>query len=178
MSPEADALKEEGLRLFRIGEHTQALDHFEQAYDAYMAAERPLDAAEMLNNIGVIWRMEDDTGAAAVSLERAREIFAEHGDRSREAQVLGNLAPLYSKQGRIDEAIAAYRTAAEMFGELGDKDRQGETLLALGILQFREGQRQAGLASYEAGLMLIKNPTPKQKRTRMLLKMRKRVTGS
>lgn len=48
MSPEADALKEEGLRLFRIGEHTQALDHFEQAYDAYMAAERPLDAAEML----------------------------------------------------------------------------------------------------------------------------------
>jgi len=47
MSPEADALKEEGLRLFRIGEHSQALDHFERAYDAYMAADRPLDAAEM-----------------------------------------------------------------------------------------------------------------------------------
>src|SRR5690554_4776496 len=58
MFTDAETLKDEGLRLFRIGDHTQALDHFERAYDAHMQAGRPLDAAEMLNNIGVVYRMD------------------------------------------------------------------------------------------------------------------------
>lgn len=177
MSSQAEALKEEGLRLFKIGEHVPALEHFERAYDAFIADDKPLEAAEMSNNIGVIQRMDGHLEAATFQLDRAREIFAEHGDREREAQALGNLAPLYSKQGKTEEAIAAYKQAVALFEELGDKDRQGETLLALGILQFREGHRQDGLSAYERGLLLIQHPTAGQKRTRMLLKARMKVLG-
>lgn len=175
MHIDAEALKDEGLRLFRIGDHVQALDHFERAYDALMLAGRPADAAEMLNNIGVVHRMDGRLEEAAIALERARECFAENGDRSREAQALGNLAPLYSKQGRVDDAVTAYSQAAQIFGELGDKDRQGEILMALGLLQFRKGDRQTGLGAYEAGLLLVQNPSPRHKRTRTLLKLRNKV---
>jgi hypothetical protein len=49
--------------------------------------------------------------------------------------------------------------------------------MAKGLLQFQKGQRAAGLAAYEAGLMMVKNPTGKQKRLRSMLKLRKQLLG-
>lgn len=177
MTEQADALRDEGMRLFENGAYADALDCFQRAHDAYTEAGDTLSAGEMLNNCGVIHRLDQNNEQAAEMFAAARQIFTDAGDRSREAQALGNLAPLLSKQGQIDAAIEAYQEAATAFGKLGDDARRAEVLMALGLLQFREGQRAAGMGTYERGLMLLENPTPKQKRTRALLKMRQRVLG-
>jgi tetratricopeptide (TPR) repeat protein len=70
MSSEATRLKDEGLRLFQDGAYQEALEHFEQAYQAFVETDQPLDAAEMLNNSGVIHRVEGRFAEAAGLLER------------------------------------------------------------------------------------------------------------
>lgn len=177
MASEPETLKEEGLRLFRDGSYPESLEHFNQAYSAFMECGKTLDAAEMLNNMGVIYRIEGKLSEAAEKLERARQIFSENDDRSREAQTLGNLAPLYSKQDAYERAVETFDQAAEIFQELKDDDRRGEVLMAKGILQFKKGQRTSGLAAYEAGLMLLKRPTVKQKVLRISFKLRQRLLG-
>jgi tetratricopeptide (TPR) repeat protein len=177
VTPDPEALSEEGQQLFHQGDYQEALSRFQMAYEAYAEQGQQTEAAEVLNNIGVIHRMEGQLDEAADCLNRASRIFAEAGDMNRHAQTLSNLAPILSKKGSIDEAETYYKQAAEVFDELGDEDRRGQVLMALGVLLFREGKRAAGLRSYETGLGLIKNPTPAQKRTRMMLKVRQKMMG-
>jgi tetratricopeptide (TPR) repeat protein len=177
MSTDPEKLKEEGLRLFQEGSYPEALEHFNLACQGFEAAGKTLEAAEMLNNMGVVYRMDGKLAEASEKLENARRIFSEQGDRSREAQTLGNLAPLYNKQGATDRAIQAYTEAATIFDELKDDDRRGEVLMAKGVLLFDKGQRTGGLAAYEAGLMLLKRPTARQKRLRVMLRLRQRLLG-
>src|SRR5688572_24032566 len=158
---EPEKLKEEGLRLFQDGAYAEAIENFNHAHRGFMDAGQNLDAAEMLNNIGVIYRIENQLPQAAEKLEAALKIFEESGDLSRAAQTLGNLAPLYNKQGATDKALATFTRAAEIFEELGDRSRRGEILMAKGVLMFDKGQRAEGLGAYENGLMLLVNPTGK-----------------
>lgn len=174
-SPEA--LKDKGLKLFQQEDYPAALDAFQHAQEGFLAAGKPLDAAEMLNNQGVVHRMEGRLDEAAEMLKQAGEQFRSAGDISRAAQTQANLAPILSKQKRYQEAVTAYRSAIEDFGTLGDKPRQGETMMALGVLQFDNGERDLGLANYEAGIMMIEKPTGQQKRLRQLLKLRRSLPG-
>lgn len=178
MANEPSDLKEEGLRLFKDGAYQEAIEQFDLAQQGFSQAGQKLDAAEMLNNMGVIHRIEGRLADAARMLEQAKEIFAQVGDRDREAQVLGNLAPLYKKQGDADKALEVYKQAADVFGEIGDKDKQGEILMALGLLQFEKGKRTEGLAAYETGLQMVSHPTGAQKRAQTMLKLRKAILGN
>lgn len=177
MSSSAENLKQEGMRLFNLGANDEALEHFERALDQCIQSGDTLQAAEIQNNIGVVHRTEGRLAEAEAALVAAKQAFSEAGDKDREAQTVGNLAPLYIKQGKHEEAMEAYREASRLFGEVNDHDRRGEILMALGLLQFDTGQRQEGLMNYESGIMLIKKPSPKQKRLRSLLKFKSRLMG-
>lgn len=174
----AQDVKEEGLRLFQEGLYPEAAAKFERAREMFVAEGDGVEAAEMLNNLGVVHRMQREWDEAISALDEAREAFADLGDRSREAQALGNLGGLYASQGEREQAKTCLREAADIFGELGDVQRQGETLLALGVQLWKTGDRQAGLAVYETGLETLKKPSAGQKALRGLLGLRNRLLGS
>jgi tetratricopeptide (TPR) repeat protein len=174
----AQDMKEEGLRLFQEGLYPEAADVFEQARKMFIAEEDEIEAAEMLNNLGVVHRMQRDWGRAITALEEARAVFARLGDRNREAQVLGNLGGLYAGQGKREMAKECLQEAAVLFGDLGDEQRRGETLLALGVQHWKSGHRQEGLVTYQAGLEALKTPSVGQKALRSLLGLRSRLLGS
>ncbi|RLC66168.1 MAG: hypothetical protein DRI48_05300 [Chloroflexi bacterium] len=171
----AQELKEEGLRLFHEGLYEEAVAAFERAREKFAAEGNEVEAAEMVNNLGVLHRMRSEWDEAIAALEEAREAFARLGDRSREAQALGNLGGLYASQGKRDQAQECLRQAADIFAELGDAQRQGETLLALGVQMWKTGDRSGGLATYEAGLQTLRRPTISQKALRSLLSLRHRL---
>ncbi len=173
----AQALKEEGQRLFQEGLYEEAAAAFTQARELFVASGDELEAAEMVNNLGVIYRMQGDWDKAIVTLDEARATFARLGDRNREAQTLGNLGGLYASKGERDRAKEYLRQAADIFAELGDTQRQGETLLALGVQMWKTGDRGAGLAAYEAGLQTLQRPTVSQKALRALFGLRTRLIG-
>ena len=58
-------LKEEGLRLFQDGAYAEAIENFNLAHKGFVEVGQPLDAAEMLNNIGVIYRIENQLPQAS-----------------------------------------------------------------------------------------------------------------
>lgn len=173
----AEELKEEGLRLFREGLYEEATARFEQARGMFAAAGDEIEAAEMVNNLGVVHRMQGDWDAAIAALDEAKAIFVRLGDRSREAQALGNLGGLYASKREREKAKECLRQAAEIFAELGDVQRQGETLLALGTQQWKTGDRGGGLGTYEIGLQTLKKPTVGQRTLRGLLNLRNRLLG-
>jgi tetratricopeptide (TPR) repeat protein len=173
----AQELKEEGLRLFQEGLYEEAATAFEQAQEMFAAQGEDVEAAEMVNNLGVICRLQGKWDEAIAALEEAKEIFARLGDRSREAQTLGNLGGLYAEKRERDRSKECLRQAADIFADLGDAQHQGETLLALGVQKWKTGDRTGGLATYEAGLHTLEEPTVSQKTLRGLLSVRARLLG-
>jgi tetratricopeptide (TPR) repeat protein len=174
----AQDMKEEGLRLFEEGLYPEAADRFEQARELFIAEEDEIEAAEMLNNLGVVHRMQRDWDKAIAALEEARAAFTKSRDRNREAQVLGNLGGLYAGQGEREMAKECLQEAASLFADLGDEQRHGETLLALGVQHWKSGDRQEGLMTYQAGLETLKKPSVGQKALRSLLNLRTTLLGS
>ncbi len=173
----AQGLKQEGLRLFQEGLYDESLNTFKQAHEKFIAEGNEIEAAEMVNNLGVVYRMQGKWDEAIAALEEARTAFVRLGDRSREAQALGNLGGLYASKREREKAKECLRQAADIFAELGDEQRRGETLIALGLQEWKTGDRRAGLATYEAGLQTLKKPTVSQKTLRGLLKIRARLLG-
>lgn len=162
----------EGQRLFALEKYDEAAEQFSFAQKAYAEAGDDLKAAEMLNNLGVVWRRARKHEAAVSALEEARQLFARLGDQSREAQVLGNLGGLYSILKRYSESDTCFQAAIEIFQELDDRPRQSETLRAMAIMQFKRGQRSKAFATYEDALYFLPNPGFLQRLTRFLLKIR------
>jgi tetratricopeptide (TPR) repeat protein len=171
----AEELKAEGLRLFEEGLYEEAAQRFGQAQEQFVMEGNELEAAETLNNLGVVYRMMRRWESAQAALEEARLAFARLGDRSREAQVLGNLGGLLASQGEPLRAQEYLRQAADIFGELGEHQRQGETLMALGVQMWRSGDRRGGMAVYQAGLYTLEKPKPQQKAMRRLLSVVNRL---
>jgi len=171
----ARTLKEEGLRLFQEGLYEESVAKFEEAQEMFAAEGNEVEAIEMVNNLGVIYRMQGKWDEAVAALGEARAAFARLGDHNREAQALGNLGGLYASRDERDKAAECLRQAADIFAELGDAQRQGETMLALGVQMWKTGDRSGGLATYEAGLHTLQKPTASQKAVRGLLGLRTRL---
>jgi tetratricopeptide (TPR) repeat protein len=176
-APSAWELKEEGLRLFQEGLYEEAAAVFERAQEMFAGDGNGVEAAEMLNNLGVISRRRGKWDEAIAALDEARAAFVRLGDRNREAQTLGNLGGLYASRGERDEAKECLRQAADIFAELGDAQRQGETLMALGVQMWKTNDRGGGLATYEEGLHALQNPAASQRMLRGLLSLRTRLIG-
>jgi tetratricopeptide (TPR) repeat protein len=173
----AQELKDEGLRLFREGLYEEAIAAFENAREAFAAEGNEVESAEMLNNLGVVYRMQQRWDEAIAALEQARETFVHLGDRNREAQALGNLGGLYASKREREKAKECLRQAADLFATSGDAQRQGETLLALGVQAWKTGDRGGGVATYQAGLDLLESPTVDQRALRGLLKVYNSLLG-
>jgi len=170
----AQETKEEGLRLFQEGLYPEAAERFESARRTFDSEGDVVEAGEMLNNLGIVYRMQRKWDRAVAALEEARVAFANLGDR----EVLGNLGGLYASQRDRDKAMTSLQEAADIFADVGDKQREGETLLALGVQQWKSGDRKTGLATYQTGLETLENPSAGQKALRGLLNLRTRLLGT
>ncbi|MFL7793544.1 MAG: tetratricopeptide repeat protein, partial [Anaerolineae bacterium] len=117
MTKTGQELKEEGMRLFHEGLYDEAAAKFKQAQEAFAAEENEIEVAEIVNNLGVVYRLQDKWDEAIAALEEARATFSKLGDRGREAQTLGNLGGLYADKNERDKAKESLRRAADIFAE-------------------------------------------------------------
>jgi tetratricopeptide (TPR) repeat protein len=146
-------LKDKGMHLFQQGDHTQALAVFEQAAAAFAAQEDVGNQAEMLNNMGVIQRVQGKLDTAVTTLTQAADLFAQIGDTSRQAQTWGNLGDLYAQQKAHTEAARSYSNAAAQFAQSNEKEKQAQVLRALSLMELRRGQWLAAIMRMEESLM-------------------------
>lgn len=145
--------KAEGLRLFQDKAYDQARAAFETAVTAYHRQNDPLGEAEMLNNLGVIHRLQKDREAAAEALQRAAGLFQEGGDVNRRAQTLGNLGDLYAaERSTREQAAVYYLDAAAQFARSDDPARQSQVLRALSLMRLRQGNWMGAMMRMEESL--------------------------
>ena len=145
-------LKAEGLRLFQQGAHNEALALFEQAGAAFAAQEDLGNQAEMLNNMGVIQRVQGELDTAVSTLTQAADLFAQVCDANRQAQTLGNLGDLFANQKKYTEAARYYSDASAQFAQNGEKEKQAQVLRALSLMELRRGQYLAAIMRMDESL--------------------------
>ena len=145
-------LKAEGMQLFQQGSHSDALTAFQQAADAFAREEDVENQAEMLNNMGVIQRLQGEMETAVVSLTQAADLFGQIGDNTRQAQALGNLGDLYAGQKKHTEAARHYSNASAQFAQTDEKEKQAQVLRALSLMELRRGQYLAAIMRMEESL--------------------------
>jgi tetratricopeptide (TPR) repeat protein len=153
----SDELKQQGLALFAKGDYKAAFAAFEAAADAYGEADDLFGQAEMLNNLGVLYRMRRDWMAALKHLTEARTIFADIENVYFEAQVWANLGDLHANQKQLDKAAMAYSQASALFGQLPNPDEDlrwkwGQALRAMSLIRLRQRRIMQAIAVMEQSL--------------------------
>ncbi|MCA9924130.1 MAG: tetratricopeptide repeat protein [Anaerolineales bacterium] len=152
MTQNPDQLKEEGLQQFQRGNYEAALEVFETAVSLYTSTNNPSGQAEMLNNIGVIYRLHRNLDAAVDALSQAETLFGRIGDVERQGMTLGNLGDLYVAQKKHTEAARSYSNASERLAQAGARDKQSQVLRALSLMRLRQGQWLQAMMHMEESL--------------------------
>jgi tetratricopeptide (TPR) repeat protein len=149
---DAEALKEEGLGLFKGGDYDRALAKFELSADAFAAVEDELGQAEMLNNIGVIHRLRGRPQAAVTVLDNAEKIFARLDEKNQLGQVLANLGDVHAANRDKAAAARCYSEAAATFAKDDDVEKQSQVLRALSLMRLRQGRWLGAMMHMEESL--------------------------
>lgn len=164
-------LEKKGKAAFKNGNYNEASQLFLKAREAYLVSEEYLAAAEMANNQSVALLQSGNADAALEVVSGTDEIFAEAGDRHRQALALGNKAAALEEIGSLDAAAEAYETSATILKEIGENDLRASVMQSLSAVQLKQGRQLQALATMQSGLENVQRPNPKQRVVKKLLQI-------
>lgn len=165
---EPQILREEGLRHYRQGALNEAIACFVEAHSLYIEKGDQHGAAEMLNNLGVIYSQQQRWSEATETLEEAHQAFISMGDTDGQAQILGNLGSLYRASGQLEKAAQHLTDALTLFHRLGDRQAEGITWRALSTVRLRQGRWLEAILAYDSSLRCLKRLSLGQRLLRSL----------
>ncbi len=173
-----DSMKEEGLDLFRRGARDEALSVFAKAAEAYSLEGDAAGEAEMLNNMGVIYRLNRDWSAALNALNDAEVGFREAGDDRRRAQVMGNTGDLCASMRTYDDAAGYYSEASELLASAGEGDMQGQVLRAFSLMRMRQRRWIEAIDLMASSINVRNHPSFAQRLLHVLLQFARKLLGT
>ena len=118
----AKELHQQGVNAFRKGNLETALEKLKQAIE--VAADDSREAAEIYNDLGVVYQKLEDYDAAWEALDKAEDRFTALADKKGQAQTLGNRAAVLEAEDELDEAVEMYKMSAQMLEEIGEMHEQ------------------------------------------------------
>lgn len=157
------ALAADATRAYQEGDFENAARLFGEAASAFVAAENPVDAAEMKNNQSVAFLQAGNAQAAFDAAHGTASTFARITDARREGIAFGNEATALQNLGRANEALAAYDLAAEAFKRAGEDQMRATVMQAMAGIELKQGKIMKALLTLQLGLAGVKNPTFKQR---------------
>jgi tetratricopeptide (TPR) repeat protein len=165
-----EELKAQGQDLFRRGAYDEALTVFQQSAAGFAEQGDVIRQGEMLNNMGVIYRVRREWETAVTTLTQAQTLFQQAGDMNRQAQTLGNLGDLHAASKKPDDAAHCYSQAAALFAQNNDRDKQSQVLRALSLLRLRQGRWLEAMMRMEESLTVAPRLGPGKWLFRWLLR--------
>ena len=149
---DADAIYTEAKKTYEVGNRDGSVALFEQARAAYLAMGNSAQAAEVANDLGVVYYLVGRQDQARQTLQDALAEFEKLGNVLGQAKALGNLAQVANRVGDKKTAEKNYQRAAELFHQVGERTMEYDTYRALSQLQLQSGQWLQALASFDRGL--------------------------
>jgi len=148
----AESLKEEGLRLYRLGDHEAAAAIFKEAEGLFAEAGDLRGQGEMLNNLGVLHLQAQRWAEAEKAFESANEKFVSAEDNLGRAQTLGNFGELFRRRGKREEAVDSLKEAAALLREAGQREKEAKTLELISRIRLEERRWLEALHFYDLSL--------------------------
>jgi tetratricopeptide (TPR) repeat protein len=144
-------------------QYQEALSCLHLAYDACRAQEQADStakglAAEVANDIGVVYTVQRRWIEAEKWLGEAQQRFVEAGDPGGEAQTLGNVGSMYRARGDYQQAAAYLQLSADRFHVVGDDERRAMSLRTLSLVRLRQFRPLQAVIAYRAALACQPNP--------------------
>ncbi len=164
----ATRLHKEGVALFRNDKVEEALQKLNEALQN--TTEDSRGAAEIYNDLGVIYQKLEDYPAAHQALDEADARFLALDDKKGQAQALGNRAALYEAEGQLEEAVETYKESAVMLEEVGESEMAMYVWQAVSRLRTKQGQYIAAIGAYEEGVSHMPKSSFKRKVLEQILK--------
>ena len=106
---------------------------------------------------------------AALGTEK---LFLENSDYKRQGVALANQAGALQAMKKSKEAMAAYKKAGDALDKAGEGEMRAEVMQLLSMLYLRHFKIYDAIIALQSGLAGVKNPTPKQKLMKSILKFR------
>lgn len=156
LAGEATALRDLGVAGMRLGDHTAAMAHFDQALDAARRSGDVGSEAGALNNLGNLHERLCDYDAARRCYEQALPLAVAVGIRGGEATLHNNIAVTHKGLGNAAEAIEHCRVALDIFEELGDLGGRARSLGNLGEAHRLAGDTDRAVVRLDEALALAR----------------------
>lgn len=148
----AQSLKEEGLRLHRLGDYEAASSIFKEAEGLFAEAGDLRGQGETLNNLGVLHLQAQRWAEAQKAFERAKEKFVSLEDNLGRAQTLGNLGELFRRRGQREKAVDSLREATNLLREAGEREKEAKTLELISRIRLEQRRWFEALHFYDLSL--------------------------
>jgi CHAT domain-containing protein/tetratricopeptide (TPR) repeat protein len=113
-----------------------------------LAQSDPVQLAQLETNVGNIYYRLDRYKKALEYYDKARDIFAVHGEAAMRALVALNTSNVFTEIDRPDEAIALLESAAKTWNRVGQKLKAAQARSKIAYLKFLRGNYTAALTSY------------------------------
>ncbi len=149
---DAEALYTKGLDSYKDGAPRDAIAPLKEALDAFVAQSKETRAANVANDLGVVYYVIGQRDDARQYFDQARGIFEAKGDLVGHGKALGNLAQLMNRCGDKADAEKNYVHAAELFHQAKDGAYEFDTYRAYSIMLLRQGRWLESIAAYDRGL--------------------------
>ena len=143
----AEALREKGLGLYRLGNNRQAIIYLERSLALYIQAHERDSIPILSLNCGAAYRAVGDYESAERSYQAALEIWRADGNLAWQSTVLNNLGTLYQTLGEYEKASQVLQEGLVCARKSSYIQTEAIILIALGELYAEleeyEGARQA-----------------------------------
>jgi tetratricopeptide (TPR) repeat protein len=174
---ELNQIIEQAKQDYQNENYQAAIDGFKTALEAYEAEGKAFEAAEMANNLSVVYLQNKKKKQALEVVLGTEKIFEQHNDVVKQAMALGNQAAALEALKRFDEAEQAYQKSADLLAETGEEELRGYVLQSLSALQLRSGRHLDGLISMKSGLDGQEKLSLRKRILRWILKIPFRFVG-
>lgn len=152
---EASGLFEMGWASYNLGQHTPALESFQQALLLYQELRDPKGTADSLRGLGMVHDLLGNYEKALGYFMENLQIHQGLADLQGQANTLNSIGIVYSKNGQPEEGLEYYRQSHALARQLGEQRLIYLTLSNMGINLKNLGRYEAARAVLLEALELI-----------------------
>jgi tetratricopeptide (TPR) repeat protein len=158
-------------RIYLAGDYPAAAKAFLEAAEAFENNGDHLMSAEMQNNRSVALLRSKQPQMALNAALNTEKIFSKAGDHKREGIAFANQGAALQALRKNKEAVAAYQNAGDALEKADEGDMRAEVMQLLSMVYFRRMKFYDAIIALQSGLSGVKNPTPKQKMMKKILRI-------
>jgi tetratricopeptide (TPR) repeat protein len=149
-----DALFSYGRVEIKRGNAQGSLQYLNRAHNLAIQLENEEAKANVLNAIGVAYKVLRKPDEALRYYRQSLEIKRRIADKRGIAVTLGEIAQIEGSLGKADEALASYREALQLQRDIGDKKGLGGTLINLGLFYTDRADLDGALKMFKDSLQI------------------------